>query len=261
MKYLLLVLFLGACAASNARRDVDPTPSWATPDGRTQAKIELVEALVVNGTPEAALQMISQMVEQGVRHPNLLVLQGRALTDMGLVEEAESALAQAPRRAPGNAEAQNRLGILYMDQKRTDEAIARFRAAARTAPKDANVHNNYGFALMAAGRHADAVPVLKTALMLDGSQAKTRNNLGFALAATGQDKAAWRVLRAGTNDGTARYNLALAQELRGDIVEAKASYALALQAEPDMVQASQALARLSTPPQSAVSSTKEETEQ
>ena len=33
----------------------------------------------------SALQMISQMVEQGVRHADLLVLQGRALTDMGLV--------------------------------------------------------------------------------------------------------------------------------------------------------------------------------
>ena len=258
MKPFLILLLVGACAPNSARRDVDPTPSWATPEGRNQAKIELVEALVVNGTPEAALQMISQMVEQGVKHPDLLVLQGRALTDMGLVEEAEAALSRATRRAPGNAEAQNRLGILYLDQQRTDEAISRFRAAARTAPKDADVHNNYGFALMAAGRHADAVPVLKTALILDGSQAKTRNNLGFALAATGQDKAAWRVLRAGTSDGMARYNLALAQELRGDIENAMVSYELALQAAPDMVQASQALARLSTPPHSAVSSSEEE---
>ena len=60
----LLLVFLLACSAKNNRADVDPTPSWATSDGRTQAKIELAEALVVNGTPEAALQMISQMVER-----------------------------------------------------------------------------------------------------------------------------------------------------------------------------------------------------
>ena len=115
MRSLLLVGLL-ACSAKNNRTNVDPTPSWATSDGRIQAKIELADALVVNGTPEAALQMISQMVEQGVRHPDLLVLQGRALTDMGLVEEAEMVLARAARRAPGHAEAQNRLGILYLDQ-------------------------------------------------------------------------------------------------------------------------------------------------
>jgi Flp pilus assembly protein TadD len=254
---LLSVLVLG-CASRNTRNDVDPTPSWATADGRTQAKIELAEALVVNGTPEAALKMISQMVEQGVRHPDILVLQGRALTDMGLVEEAEMALTRATRRAPGHSEAQNRLGILYMDQQRTDEALQRFRAAVRSAPKDADIHNNYGFALMAAGRHTDAVPVLRSALMLDGSQAKTRNNLGFALAVSGQDKAALRVLRAGSNDWSARYNLALAQELRGDTQEAIASYLQALEANPDLSEATDAIARLSKLPQPAVSSPAED---
>jgi len=258
MRKFLVLLMLAGCATKSSRQDVDPTPSWATNDGRTQAKIELVEALVVNGTPEAALQMISQMVEQGVRHPNLLVLQGRALTDMGLVEEAETALSRAARRAPGHSEAQNRLGILYMDQQRTDEAILRFRAAARAAPKNADVHNNYGFALMAAGRHAEAIPILRNALMLDASQAKTRNNLGFALAVSGEDKAAWRVLRAGTNDGSARYNLALAQELRGDAKNAIASYKQALEANPDLNAATEAIARLSETPQTAVSSPTEE---
>lgn len=252
MRWMLLSLLVLGCASKSSRNNVDPTPSWATSDGRTQAKIELAEALVINGTPEAALQMISQMVEQGIRHPDLLVLQGRALTDMGLAEEAEMALSRATRRAPGHSEAQNRLGILYMDQQRTDEAIQRFRAAVRAAPKNAEVHNNYGFALMAAGRHADAVPILRSALMLDGSQPRTRNNLGFALAVSGQDKAAFRVLRAGSNDGSARYNLALAQELRGDAEEAIASYRQALDANPDLSKASDAIARLSKPTPPAV---------
>ena len=257
----LLLVFVLACSVKNNRADVDPTPSWSTSDGRTQAKIELAEALVVNGTPEAALQMISQMVEQGVRHPDLLVLQGRALTDMGLVEEAETALSRATRRTPGNAEAHNRLGILYLDQQRTDEAIVRFRAAVRAAPKDADVHNNYGFALMAAGRHDEAVPILRTALMLDGSQPKTRNNLGFALAVSGEDKAALRVLRAGVSDDSARYNLALAQELRGDSERALASYKLALKANPNLEAATQAISRLSQPTQTEVSSSNSEQEQ
>lgn len=261
MMRALLLMFVLACSAKNNRADVDPTPSWATSDGRIQAKVELAEALVVNGTPEAALQMISQMVEQGVRHPDLLVLQGRALSDMGLAEEAETALSRATRRAPGNAEAHNRLGILYLDQQRTDEAILRFRAAVRAAPKDADVHNNYGFALMAAGRHNEAVPILRTALMLDGSQPKTRNNLGFALAVTGEDKAALRVLRAGVSDDSARYNLALAQELRGDSEQALTSYKLALKANPNLEAATQAISRLSQPTQTEVSSSDAEQDQ
>ena len=247
MRALWIALFMVGCAGQRTKAGVDPTPSWATKSGRVEAKIELAEALVLNGTPEAALQMISQMVEAGVSHPDLFVLQGRALTDMGLIEEAEIALSMATRRAPSHAEAQNRLGILYMDQQRTDEAIKRFRVAARSASKDAEVHNNYGFALMAAGRHAEAVDVLRTALMLDGSQDRTRNNLGFALAVTGQDKAAWRVLRSSANEGNARYNLALAQEMRGDNEAAIASYRLAIKADPGLDAAADAVARLTAP--------------
>ena len=180
---------------------------------------------------------------------------------MGLVDEAETALSRAARRAPGHSEAHNRLGILYLDQQRTDEAIVRFRSAVRAAPKNADVHNNYGFALMAAGRHAEAVPVLRTALMLDGSQPKTRNNLGFALAVSGEDKAALRVLRAGVSNDSAQYNLALAQELRGDPERALATYKLALKANPDLEAATQAIARLSETPKPEVSSEDEEQEQ
>ncbi len=256
-RWLSLCLLLG-CAAKGPGRNVDDAPSWSTKDGRTEAKIELAEALVLNGTPEAALQMISQMVEAGIRHPDLFVLQGRALTDMGLVEEAETALTQATRRSPGHSEAQNRLGILYMDQQRTEEAIRRFRMATRASEKDADLHNNYGFALMAAGRHADAVPVLRKALMLDGSQDRTRNNLGFALAVTGQDKAAWRVFRSSANEGNARFQLALAQELRGDTEAALASYRQALDVDPDLEEASEAVARLTTSVPPDVSSNDED---
>ena len=131
MKALWMIPLALACANKGIGSGVDPSPSWASPDGRAQAKIELAEALVLNGTPEAALQMISQMVEQGIRHPDLYVLQGRALTDMGLDHEAEVALSAAARRSPGNAEAHNRLGILYLDQSRTTEAVKRFKSAAQ----------------------------------------------------------------------------------------------------------------------------------
>jgi Flp pilus assembly protein TadD len=257
VKPLLLLFALSGCATKGST-SIDPTPSWATEGGRVSAKIELAEALLLNGTPEAALQMISQMSEAGVRHPDLFVLQGRALTDMGLVEEAETALSQATRRSPTHAEAHNRLGILFMDQQRTEDAIKRFRMAARNASTDAEIHNNYGFALMAAGRHAEAVTVLRKALMLNGAQARTRNNLGFALVITGQDKAAWRVLRSSTNEENARYNLALAQELRGDNAAAIASYKRALKADPDFEEATSAIARLTGSPVKPVESTVED---
>ena len=193
MKAVVLAMLMVGCAGPRGKAAVDPTPSWATKSGRVEAKIELAEALVLNGTPEAALQMISQMVEAGVSHPDLFVLQGRALTDMGLIEEAEIALSMATRRAPSHSEAQNRLGILYMDQQRTDEAIKRFRIAARSASKNADVHNNYGFALMAAGRHEEAVDVLRAEVR--GAQERTSTREARRAGAEGpaSSQTSWRL--------------------------------------------------------------------
>ena len=111
---------------------------------------------------------------------------------------------------------------------------------------------------MASGQHEEAVVVLRKALMLDGSQQRTRNNLGFALAVTGKDKAAWKIFKAGADEAAARYNLALAQEMRGDTAAAISSYERVLVADSSLTAASEALARLTTAEPKGVESTPEE---
>jgi len=241
MLFLLTLLTFG-CAAK--RFQVDPTPTWTTHEGRDKAKLELAQALLDNGNPEAALQLVSQLQDNGTKHPEILVLQGKAMSSMGLTDDAEIVFKRAAKRHPSSAAANNELGILFMDQRDTETAIGHFRQAARAAPDDAKVHNNLGFALMAVGQNDEAITALRRALILDGSRERTRNNLGFALAAAGQDKAAWRVLRAGKDSASARYNLALAQELRGDLDAARTSYSDALSENPDLNDAKQALIRL-----------------
>jgi Tfp pilus assembly protein PilF len=68
------------------------------------------------------------------------------------------------------------------------------------------------------------------------------------LAATGDDAAAWRVLKAGNNEADARTNLALAQEARGDTESALNSYRQAIQSNPDLESAQEAIDRLSAAP-------------
>ena len=129
----------------------------------------------------------------------------------------------------------------------------------RAAPKNADVHNNYGFALMAAGRHAEAVPFYE----LRSCSTALNQRQGIIRLCTGrigEDKAALRVLRAGVSNDSAQYNLALAQELRGDPERALATYKLALKANPDLEAATQAIARLSETPKTEVSSEDEEQE-
>ncbi len=247
MRWIWLVALGLGCGARGAQ-NIDPTPPWATERGRVQANTALATALLDSGNPEAALRLIGKMTERGAKTPELQVIQGKAMAQLGLVDDAETVLTQVARRHPGQSEAHNQLGILLMDARRVEEAIVRFRAATRAAPRDGNAQNNLGFALMAGGRYEEAIKVLRKALTLGGSQARIRNNLGFALVATKRDTAAFRVFRASVDPATAHTNLALAQELRGDLDAATASYGRALAANPDHAAAKDALQRLQAPP-------------
>jgi len=256
MKLLWLLPLLLSCGAK--RSGVEPAPPWATHSGKTQARTELARALLESGNSEAALRLIGQMHQDGSKAPEIQVIQGKALANLGLTDDAEAILTKVTRHHPGQHEAQNQLGILLMDQQRIDEAISHFRAASRAAPKNGSTYNNLGFALMTAGRHEEAVKTLRKAMALDGSQLRTRNNLGFALAAMREDGPAWRVFKAGADEATAHTNLALAQELRGDVAAARKSYGSALKANPDLILAREALKRLNPAPPTTESPTTED---
>ena len=58
---------------------IDPTPSWSTDTGRVQAKIELAEALVLNGqglgSAQAEIQLFSDAAPAFSRDPRTITLE------------------------------------------------------------------------------------------------------------------------------------------------------------------------------------------
>lgn len=239
MWWLLLVL---ACAG---RRDaVQPTPAWRSEEGRLQARLDVAEALVENGSADAALAMVTALRSEGQGGVDLDLLQARALAGVGLTDDADALLEEIIARHPREARAHDQLGILHLDRHRVDEAVAELERAAKLAPEDASILNNLGFALMTAGRPADAVPVLREALRIQGADRQIRNNLGFALVADRRDDEALRVFRAGLPEADARYNLGLGLELRGDDAAAVDEYAKVLVQWPTHRPALEGLRRL-----------------
>jgi len=132
--------------------------------------------------------------------------------------------------------------------RRFDERVEALRRAAKLLPDDAGVRNNLGVAHLAAGSPAEAEGAFRAALAWDPANLRARNNLGFALARQQRDDDALVSFRAAGDEGTARYNLGLACELRGDVPAALVQYHAALAARPDDPATRTALARLLPPP-------------
>lgn len=250
---LALALALGSAPAVARDRKADrapeaSSPAWATPEGKRAAQLEMVELLMQAQNPDGALAMIAQMRTDGAEGPEIDLVQGRALADAGLSEDATAMLNRVPRRSAVYGAAQNELGLLATDAGDLTTAIAHFEAATRSDKEVAAWWNNLGFAQLSAGDPDAAVLSLRTSLALDSAQPRTRNNLGYALLTLNQPNEAYRVFRAGSSEADARYNLGVGYELRGDPAAATAAYEAALNANPDFSPARDGLSRLRATP-------------
>jgi Flp pilus assembly protein TadD len=250
MRPLVLLLLAGCAARRGPDGDLAASepPAWSTPDGAEQTRVQLVEALLESGSPDAALAMVGRLRSDGLVGADLDVLQARALVEIGLLDDAEAILTGTVKRNRRHAGAWNALGVLRMERRDADGAATAFKAATRAAPADAQAWNNLGFTLHSLRRPDEAVPALREALRLDASNIRTRNNLGYALVAAGRVDEAWRIFRSSAPEPDARYNLALGLELAGDTTRARDEYTRVLAADPDHAQAQDALARLDAEP-------------
>lgn len=162
-------------------------------------------------------------------------LLGAAFQVQGM--EALPALQRAAELLPGDAEAQNNLGVALVDCGKTQQAIASFRRALEINPDYAGAHNSLGAILKVMGHLDPAVSSLRRALQIDPDFAQAHCNLGTALQELGQLDAAVacyrRALEINPEDADAHNNLGTALNDLGRLEDAVASYRRALAIKPD----------------------------
>ncbi len=205
--------------------------------------MEMAAMLQDEGKPSEALDYLRQAEAVAPDDHHTLVQQGRALTELGRLDEAESVLRRAIRvrdaaaeynlanvldrkgqwtdarlhyeRAltidPFHARALNNLGLGLAQRGQAAAALALFTRAVEAAPGNAETYSNLGVALLNAGRRSEAVAAIEQALHIDPESADAHNNLGIALAQQGKLEAAAAAFRAALlrapNHANARSNL------------------------------------------------------
>jgi hypothetical protein len=84
-----------------------------------------------------------------------------ALKEQGLVQEAIEEYREALRLKPGHVEAQNNLGLAWMESGRLDEAVAAFERAVQIEPANPKGHYHLGLAHLWKGQIDPAVASLR----------------------------------------------------------------------------------------------------
>lgn len=161
----------------------------------------------------------------------------------GQLDEARGMYQEFLSMDPYHADANNLMGLLYIQSKKPVKAVRHIRRALRADPENAQSHFNLGVAYKDQGRIADAADALAEAARLDPGNMEYTSSHGNALRLTGKPEEAARILeqafrRASGNRGV-RLNLALAQNdlgaaliKRGDPAQGIRHFLRALDLEP-----------------------------
>lgn len=221
------------------------SPDLADPQVRRAAQAALLEGLVDAGLPDQALAALAELRAAGEDVAPFRVVQAEAMHATGLTDDALSLLDAHLRHHRRDADALAARGLILSDAGRVAEAVDALKRAVKLRKDDAALLNNLGFALLASGDATGAEARFREALRLDPGALRVRNNLGFALARLERDDEALAAFRAAAPDeATARYNLGVACEQRGDRTTAIPQYRAALEARPGHVEAGARLERL-----------------
>ncbi len=173
---------------------------------------------------------------------------GKALLQLGRLQEAIDKLSKVVKLAPADADGFNDLGSAFSDMGRAEEALTSYRRSVELNPRSPEAYANLGRVLCTLGRFEEAAACCRQAIEVDPRTAVGHNNLGNALGDLGRPAEAEACYRQALTINpdylVALINLGSTLGDLGRWGDAKACYRLAVQVHPNSGIAHNALGRL-----------------
>ena len=142
--------------------------------------------------------------------------------------------------------AHHRLGVLAAKAGKVENALTHLNAARESGDATAELLNDIGYAMYLQGDAAGAEKLLRESLTADSTYKPALNNLGIVLGSQGKDQQSLAVFQEAGSSAQALNNLAFVQSQRGDVDLARQNYLKALDFDPKLKPAAQALVEMQT---------------
>jgi len=231
-----------------------PDPAWKHPIAYMQSKfsdasfgVKASSASSTHPLMQAAAPKIDAMASSaptGPATPEFFILAAQMCERQNDVAQARQNLQRASAMWPGNSEVLRAAARLEDRQGNLPFAETLYQQAVAGAPQNAVALNDLGLCLAREGKLEQSLQVIEQAIQLKPESSLFRNNAATVLVEMRQDQRALAHLSAAHNSAEANYNLGQLLVNRGRSNEASPYFAAALQQNPGMQQAADALAKL-----------------
>ena len=170
-----------------------------------------------------------------------LMAKGLQNHQQGNLKDAESCYRETLRIDPNNVNANNLLGVIYLQVQRYDVAIPLFQKAIEIKPDFSEAYYNMGSSLQTIGSLDDAVKCYHKVIEIKPDYAEAHNNLGNTLQALGRlDDALscfYKAIEIKPDYAEMHYNLGSTLQALGRLDEALPCFHRAIEIKPDYAKA------------------------
>jgi tetratricopeptide (TPR) repeat protein len=187
---------------------------------------------------------LSLSVPTGPASPEFFIFAAQMCEKQGDIPQARQNLGRALTMWPGSPEVLRAAARMEDRQGNLPQAESLYQQAVAANPQNAAALNDLGLCLAREGKLEPSLQVIEQAVQLQPDKALYRNNAATVLVEMRQDQRALAHLAAVHNPGEANFNLGQLLVDRGRSADAPTYFQAALQHNPSMQQAQDALAKL-----------------
>lgn len=187
---------------------------------------------------------ISLNVPTGPPSPEFFIFAAQLCERQNDIPQAQQNLAKAMDMFPGNPDVLR--AAARMEDRRGNLPLAEslYQRAVASNPQNAAALNDLGLCLARQGKLEPSLQVIERAVQMQPDKALYRNNAATVLVEMHQDQRALAHLAAVHNQAEANFNLGQLLVERGRSADAAPYFQAALQQNPGLQQAQEALAKL-----------------
>lgn len=162
----------------------------------------------------------------------------------GNLGKAEAEMKKLMVEFPGATRVQHRLGIVQIRQGKSEEGIRNLLEAAASEPDNVDLLNDLGYAYFNIGDYEAAEGMFREALRINVTNPKTTNNLALVIGFQGHTEDAYQLFRRNMSEAEALANIGYIHTQRGELDLALARYSDALNHDPKMKSAADAMVQI-----------------
>jgi len=162
----------------------------------------------------------------------------------GQFKKAEDMYRELHQQDPDNAFVCHHLGVVLIQLGRDEEGLLLIEQANVLKPDDPEVLNDLGYAYLLGGEIEQAEPILRQAYELNPDDERARSNLALAVGYAGRYDEALALYVESMTEAEACANLGYIAVQRGEGPKALHYYSRALDLDPELKPAAQAMVQL-----------------